>query len=363
MHQNRPALIGADRAPTDTSEHQPTALLEIHDLSVSYRQRAAGAHKAVDSVSLAIPEGETVGLVGESGSGKTTIGRAILGLAPITGGSILYRGQETSRLKRRERRALSHEIQVVFQDPYGSLNPTRTIGQSLTEMLRSLPKADRPDARERVDLLLTKVGLAPEAAHRYPSHFSGGQRQRIAIARALMVNPRLVICDEAVSALDLSVQAQVLNLLRDLQQEFDLSYLFISHDLAVVRHVSHRVVVLNDGRVMEEGPAEQIYTQPRHPYTRALLDAAPVPDPEVQAAKRRASMANAPGLSPARTAHDRGCPFVPRCLHSIDECHEHVPGLEGTGDGSVACHRWRELDLVPDTPHPSAQPVSQVSRL
>jgi oligopeptide/dipeptide ABC transporter ATP-binding protein len=331
-------------------------LLDVRGLVV----RFPGAHgrpplTAVDDVSFTLATRETVGLVGESGSGKTTIGRAILGLTPITDGRIIFEGRDIAHSSYRERRKLSAELQVVFQDPYSSLNPTRTIGQTLEETLRGQEGYSRGTARDRARLLLERVGLSAEAAGRYPAHFSGGQRQRIAIARALMVQPRLVICDEAVSALDLSVQAQVLNLLRELQDEFQLSYLFIAHDLAVVRHLSHRILVLYRGRVMEQGPAASVYGSPAHPYTRALLEATPLPDPEQQRTRRQ-----------QRQRHDHlrlplvgnGCPFATRCPHAIEICDSVRPQLETTPEGTlVACHRWRDVrSKVLDATSRTAEP-------
>jgi ABC-type glutathione transport system ATPase component len=259
------------------------SLLDVRQLVVEYHVGVGHPRlRAVDGVSLTIASGETVGLVGESGSGKTSIGRAILGLVPVSAGAISFAGDDITHAGYRRRRRLSSDLQAIFQDPYSSLNPTRTIGQTLSETLRAQGEMPGATVAQRVGTMLERVGLPAEAASRYPVHFSGGQRQRIAIARALMATPRLVICDEPTSALDLSVQAQVLNLLRTLQQELSLSYLFISHDLAVVRHLCHRIYVLCDGRIVEHGDAVSVYTDPAHPYTRALLAAAPQPDPDRQ---------------------------------------------------------------------------------
>jgi oligopeptide/dipeptide ABC transporter ATP-binding protein len=296
----------------------------------------------VDRVDLTIAPRETLGLVGESGSGKTTIGRAILGLCHVDGGSIHFGGTEITHADHALRRRLSAELQVVFQDPYSSLNPTRTVGQTLRETLRVHHKLERAQLDERVRLILERVGLPESAASRYPAHFSGGQRQRIAIARALIVQPRLVICDEPVSALDLSVQAQVLNLLRELQDELELSYLFIAHDLDVVRHLSHRIVVLYGGRVMEQGDAATVYRDPRHPYTQALLAAAPVPDPELQRQRRAARLGGR--VTALQPVGPDACPFAPRCPHALEICRTAQPALEVTPERTlVACHRWREL--------------------
>jgi oligopeptide/dipeptide ABC transporter ATP-binding protein len=330
------------------STGEPTGserMLAVENLSVEYRPGKGKAPvRALRDVSLSVRPGETVGVVGESGSGKTTLGRAILGLAPIVAGSVSFEGQDITTAGRRTRSQLSRRLQVVFQDPYGSFNPTRTVGQTLAESLRG--KGDLPKAavRERVEEMLERVGLPGDAAGRYPGHFSGGQRQRIAIARALMVEPRLVICDEVVSALDLSVQAQVLNLLRDLQRELHLSYLFIAHDLDVVRYLSDQVVVLYRGRIMEEGPAEALYETPSHPYTRALLEAAPVPDPELQRQRRHSRTTQ--GSADSTPTPGVGCPFYPRCPHAVAVCRERVPPLDPTDTGArAACHRWSELAL------------------
>jgi peptide/nickel transport system ATP-binding protein len=264
---------------------QNTALLEVKDLQVIYKARRREFH-ALKGVSLSIAAGETVGLVGESGSGKTTIGKAVLGQVPVTAGQILFDGEEITTASRRRRQELGRELQVVFQDPYSSLNPARTVGQTLAEPLSRDKSLERDTVRFRIADILKRVGMPEDTAERYPGQFSGGQRQRIAIARAVIGRPRLVVCDEPVSALDLSVQAQVLNLLNELQQDMKLSMLFISHDLTVVRHVSHRTVVLYQGEIVEEGDAQQVHDHPRHSYTQALIDASPVPDPDLQRHKR-----------------------------------------------------------------------------
>ena len=331
-----------DRAPTTPDVDGHDALLRVRDLEVTYRGRhGTPTVHAVDRVSFTVAANETVGLVGESGSGKTTIGRAILGLTPVRSGTIAFAGVDITRAGYRQRRALSADLQVVFQDPYSSLNPTRTIGQTLGETLRA-QRIGHEAVAERVAAMLKRVGLTPDAVRGYPSRFSGGQRQRIAIARALIVRPRLVICDEPTSALDLSVQAQVLNLLRELQHDFGLSYLFIAHDLAVVRHLSRRIIVLYRGRVMEQGDAASVYANPIHPYTRELLAAAPVPDPDVQRKRRAARTARTADVQPQ--VIQNSCPFAPRCAHTVDICRTSQPPLELTPDGSlVVCHRWHEL--------------------
>jgi oligopeptide/dipeptide ABC transporter ATP-binding protein len=317
-----------------------TALLKVQDLAVQYRQR--GTHhvvRAIDGVSLTVQRNETVGIIGESGSGKPTLGRAILGLTPAAAGEIWLDGAPVTATSGRRRVG---EVQAVFQDPYTCLNPARTVGMSMVEPLRALPDYNRDEASARATEMLSRVGIGPQAMTAYPTRFSGGQRQRIAIARALIASPRLVICDEAVSALDLSVQAQVLNLLRELQSEFGLSLLFITHDLAVVRYLADRLYVLYGGRVMESGATANLTAQPRHPYTRMLIDAAPVADPAVQRTKRR-SVSTVPAAS-QRSMGGEGCPFAPRCSFATQTCYEKNPEIERTPEGTlVACHRWREI--------------------
>lgn len=262
-------------------------LLDVKNVVVEYPGKGfrAKPFRALKGVSLDIRPGETVGLVGESGSGKTTLGRAVLGLAPVTGGEILYNGRDIAHLDRRERRGLSSEIQVVFQDPYTSLNPSLTIEQILVEPL-TVRKVDAKVASKRVRELLDQVGLPQSAADRLPREFSGGQRQRIAIARALALEPRLIVCDEPVSALDLSTQARVLDLFTEIQERTGVAYLFVSHDLAVVRHLSHRVAVMYHGEIVEWGDGDQVTSRPEHPYTQRLFLAAPVADPVRQEARR-----------------------------------------------------------------------------
>jgi ABC-type glutathione transport system ATPase component len=264
-------------------------LLDIDDLHVEYPGKGIRAKPfhAVKGVSLQIRPGETVGLVGESGSGKTTLGRAVLGLAPVTAGTITYDGREIGHLHRRERRALADEIQVVFQDPYSSLNPSLTIEQILAEPLTARGLSARA-AKARIRDLLDRVGLPGNAAGRLPREFSGGQRQRVAIARALALDPTLIVCDEPVSALDLSTQARVLDLFIEIQERTGVAYLFISHDLAVVRHISHRVAVMYRGELVETGDGDQVTARPQHPYTQRLFLAAPIPDPDKQHARREA---------------------------------------------------------------------------
>jgi ABC-type oligopeptide transport system ATPase subunit len=261
-------------------------LLTVQGLSVTYRR--SGRIVAVDNVDLEIGRGQTVGLVGESGSGKSSLGSALLGLSPVTSGTVRFDGEDITTAGPAARRRLSERMQVIFQDPYGSMNPARTIGDTIGEGLRYARKLPRATVRARVADVLREVGLPASAADRYPARFSGGQRQRIAIARAIVGNPDFVVCDEPVSALDLSVQAQVLNLLARLKASRGLSYLFISHDLSVVRYLSDRIAVMHNGRIVEQAAAATLLADPQDPYTRALLAAAPVPDPETQARNRAA---------------------------------------------------------------------------
>jgi ABC-type oligopeptide transport system ATPase subunit len=263
-----------------------TPLLQVKDLRVDFAQGKGKVFQALKGVSLNIHPGETVGLVGESGSGKTTVGRVILGLTEATSGQVIFDEEDITQASRARRRDLGRDIQVVFQDPYGSLNPARTVGDTLAEPLLSDKSLSPTDIQQRISEVLQRVGMPTDTAQRYPGQFSGGQRQRIAIARAVIAKPRLIVCDEPVSALDLSVQAQVLNLLKELQESMGLAMLFISHDLTVVRHVSHRTVVLYRGGIVEQGDAAQVHEHPQHPYTRALLAAAPVPDPLIQRERR-----------------------------------------------------------------------------
>jgi peptide/nickel transport system ATP-binding protein len=301
--------------------------------------------KASDGVNLEVAPGTTLGLVGESGSGKSTVAKAILGLAPVHSGTIRFAGKDITRLDRRSRRSLSRSLQVVFQDPNSSLNPYLTVGRSLAEPLQAHDQHDRATLQRRVGEALERVGLPQEAAYRYPAQFSGGQRQRIAIARALMLDPELVICDEAVSALDLSVQAQILNLLLELQKSQGLSYLFISHDISVVRFISDRVAVLYRGQVMETGATLAVTGNPAHPYTRELINSAPVADPQLQRSRQKdqpgqkASNLSSTAINAVVT--EQGCPFAARCPFVINVCRTERPPLVPTqNDGFAACHRY-----------------------
>jgi peptide/nickel transport system ATP-binding protein len=331
------APSGATATSTRTPASAPA--LEVRDLVVRYgsgRKARQGA-PAVDRVSFDIAPGETLGLVGESGSGKSTIGKAVLGLQPPTAGTVRLHGRDITRASLKERRTLAADLRVVFQDPYSSLNPARTIGQTLVEPLRLIGVGPAEAAR-RAREGLESVGLPGDAVDRYPAQFSGGQRQRIAIARALVCDPKVVVLDEPVSALDLSTQAQVLNLLADLRDQRGLAFLFIAHDLGVVRFLSQRAVVLYRGQIMEAGPVEAVTRQPSHPYTVALTAAAPVPRPAEQAARRAAREALGVGTAGAAQPAATGCPFVPRCPLATDVCVAVRPPLRLVADTLAACH-------------------------
>ncbi len=312
-------------------------LLSCRDVSVDYRT-PRGMLRAVDAASLDIAEGETVALVGESGSGKSTFGKALVGLEKISSGSIKLNGVEVSGLSRRQMRPYRPIVQMVFQDPYGALNPRLSVGRIVEDPLIVHGIGQPEERRRKVADLLDRVGLSASVAERYPHEFSGGQRQRIVIARALALNPRLIICDEPVSALDVSVQAQVLNLLVDLQREFGLSYLFISHDLSVVRHIAHRIVVMYLGKFVATGQRASFWNMPTHPYTKRLLEAAPTIDSFEASAERIVRDDEIPSaLNPPS-----GCHFRTRCDYAVDICAQAEPALKPVGDaqyaGRSACH-------------------------
>ena len=317
-----------------------TPLVQVDGLVKHYKAggfltRAQPPVRAVDGVSFAINPGETLGLVGESGSGKSTVGRNVLRLEEPTAGTVRFDGVDLAALKPAALRTLRRRMQIVFQDPFASLNPRRTVGASVAEGLEIHRIVPAADIAARVSALLEEVGLDPTYASRYPHEFSGGQRQRIGIARALAVEPRFVVCDEPVSALDVSVQAQVINLLLDLRERHGLAYLFIAHDLAVVRQIAHRVAVMYLGTIVEVGPARTVISAPRHPYTQALVSA--VPDPDPSSGRSRIVLAGDP---PSPAAPPPGCPFEPRCFHPRKDarCRAERPVLRPVAGQDVACH-------------------------
>ena len=316
------------------------ALLEVRNLKKHFPiktgilSRTTGDVRAVDGVSFILERGETLGLVGESGCGKTTVGRSILRLIEPTSGQVTFNDQDLLELDREQMRQVRASLQIIFQDPFSSLDPRMSVGQIIAEPIRNHLKASRAEMRERVAYLMDKVGLHPEQMSRYPHEFSGGQRQRIGIARALALNPMAIVCDEPISALDVSIQAQVINLLVQLQEEMDLSYLFIAHDLSVVEHISDRVAVMYLGRIVELATDRELYQNPQHPYTQALLSAVPVPDPEIH--KRKIILE---GDVPSPLNPPSGCAFHTRCPECKEVCTHEEPVFRDLGGGHwIACH-------------------------
>jgi oligopeptide transport system ATP-binding protein len=348
----------------------PNVLVSVRGLQVHFpitagvmRRQEIGVIKAVDGISFDIRKGETLGLVGESGCGKTTAGRAILQLTQPTGGAVLFKGQDLAALPKDEMRRMRRELQMVFQDPYASLNPRSTVAEIIGEPIRvHRLRPTGAAVRERVAELLELVGLDPQFASRYPHEFSGGQRQRIGIARALAVEPSFIVCDEPVSALDVSIQAQVINLLEDLQGKLGLTFLFIAHGLAVVKHVSDRVAVMYLGKVVEVADSAQLYALPLHPYTKSLLSAVPIPDPEVEQHRQRIILQ---GDVPSPLNPPAGCRFHTRCPIAVEKCAMKEPPLEEFAPGHLAaCWRAREaIDILPAQPPVHVEmPATAVSR-
>jgi oligopeptide transport system ATP-binding protein len=312
-------------------------------------KRRLGDVKAVDGVSFALRQGEILGLVGESGCGKSTLGRTILQLVRPSAGDVLLEGQLLTALRGASLREARSAFQMVFQDPYASLNPRMTVFDALAEAMQAHAKVPRRELPGRIDALLEKVGLSRQARRKYPHEFSGGQRQRIAIARALAIAPKLLVADEPVSALDVSIQAQIINLLARLSREMGLTLLFISHDLSVVKHIADRIAVMYLGRIVEIGPAADVIGQPLHPYTKALISAIPIPDPRRETRRVRILL---PGDPPSPLHPPSGCPFHPRCLYAVERCAQVVPALEPFGQPGrqASCIRMKEIERQGNTP-------------
>ena len=335
--------IEAPASPTPAAKPADETLVQVRNLKMHFPvtegaiiPRVVAHVKAVNGITFDIKKGETLGLVGESGCGNTTTGRCILQLEKATSGEIIYDGKDLTKLNKEEMRPMRQRIQVIFQDPYSSLNPRMTIGDIIAEpMMVHKTEPDAAARDKRVRELLSVCGLNPKFAERYPHEMSGGQRQRVGIARALAVRPEFIICDEAVSALDVSIQAQVINLLEDLREQFDLTYLFISHDLSVVRHLCQRVAVMYLGNMVELAETDELFDNPLHPYTQALLEAVPIPDPEIEQARAHKIIK---GEIPSPINPPPGCVFHPRCPIAVDACKQHVPEFREVKPGHwVAC--------------------------
>ena len=338
-----PAEQQSNALREEPHKEQSSSFVDIQDLKMHFPvtegvivQRTVAQIKAVDGVSFQIKKGETLGLVGESGCGKTTIGRCILQLEKVTAGRIFFEGSDLTQLSQKELVPMREKIQVIFQDPYSSLNPRMKIGTMLDEPMRVHGIiSDAVKRNERIRELLSVCGLDPKFADRYPHEMSGGQRQRVGIARALALNPEFIICDEAVSALDVSIQAQVINLLEDLREQFNLTYLFIAHDLSVVRHISNRVAVMYLGKLVELAEGNELFDHPTHPYPRAMLDAVPIPDPRAEAERAHSVIK---GEVPSPINPPSGCVFHPRCPLAVDSCRRDTPTFRETTKGHwVAC--------------------------
>ena len=332
--------------PSSPEAVPPETVLEVRDLKVHFPvmagavvRKQVGSVKAVDGVSFTVRRGETLGLVGESGCGKSTTGLAVLKMIDITSGQVVFEGQDITGVDRAHMRPIRRRMQMVYQDPFGSLNPRMKVSQIVGEPLEVHGLAgNRAAYNERVANLLNMVGLLPDMADRYPHEFSGGQRQRIGIARALALEPSLIICDEPVSALDVSIQAQVVNLFQEIQERMGLTYIFIAHDLAVVRHISHRIAVMYLGRIVEIASRAELYKEPLHPYTQALLAAIPIPDPEVEASRPQQIIT---GEVPSAMRPQPGCRFHTRCPRVMDVCKTEIPPMrEMPGGRAVACHLY-----------------------
>jgi oligopeptide transport system ATP-binding protein len=326
-----------------TMNNQNPLLLDIKNLKVHFSIAAKSAWpwtkplqlKAVDGVEVKLYQGETLGVVGESGCGKSTFARAIIGLVEATDGQVMWLGQDLTRMKDAQRRETRKEIQMIFQDPLASLNPRMTVGEIIAEPLQTFyPQLSKDDVKLQVKEMMTKVGLLPNVINRYPHEFSGGQCQRIGIARALILKPKMIICDEPVSALDVSIQAQVVNLLMEIQKEMGLSLVFIAHDLSVVKHISDRVMVMYLGNVVEAGESKKLFAEPKHPYTTALMSAVPIPDPKLERAKHIEMLE---GDLPSPISPPSGCVFRTRCPKAIAQCSKSKPVLVGDEAHRVAC--------------------------
>ena len=332
-----------DVAKKDLLAVEKKLLLEVNDLKVQFDIPSKSLWpwakpsklKAVDGVSIKLYEGETLGVVGESGCGKSTFARALIGLVPAAAGNVVWLGQDLTRLPHEEMREKRKEIQMIFQDPLASLNPRMTVGDIIAEPLRTFfPRLSNVEVKEQVKDMMTKVGLLPNVINRYPHEFSGGQCQRIGIARALILKPKMIICDEPVSALDVSIQAQVVNLLQSLQKELGLSLIFIAHDLSIVKHISDRVLVMYLGNAVELGESKALFAEPKHPYTRALMSAVPIPDPVLERNKKIEMLE---GDLPSPLSPPSGCVFRTRCPVAKTRCAEAKPQLSGDEEHSVSC--------------------------